>query len=137
MPLKHPLNIAYEVATLDLNDVNLIDPYHFEAYLIIATNYNRDVKTFPLLNSIFKKIYGYSLYKSPTDMGVNKIVFAIKNKREVIRARKNEIIRRYYQTLKNNFLGKCSNNLVEKVKKILQKANLDLKNKKYIHVCLE
>ena len=137
LPLKHPLNIAYEAATLGLSDVNLIDPYHFEAYKIIATSYNRDVETFPLLNSIFKKIYGYSLYKSPTDMGVNKIGFAIKNNKDVIRASNNEIVRRYYQTLKNNFLGKCSDNLVEKAKKILQKADLDLKKNKYINVCLQ
>ena len=137
LPLKHPLNIAYEAATLDLNDVNLIDPYHLEAYKIVATNYNRDVETFPLLSSIFKKIYGYSLYKSPTDMGVNKIGFAIKNDKDVIKASNNEIIRRYYQALKNNFLGKCSDSLVEKAKKVLQKANLDLKKIKYINVCLQ
>lgn len=137
LPLKHPLNIAYEAATLDLNDVNLIDSYHFEAYKNIATSYNRDVEAFSLLSTIFKKIYGYSLYKSPTDMGVNKIGFAIKNNDEVINASNNEIIRRYYQTLKNNFLGKCSDDLVEKAKKVLQKANLDLRKNKYINVCLQ
>lgn len=137
LPLNHPVNLAYEAATLDLNDVNLIDPYHLEAYKTIAINYNRDVETFPLLNTIFQKIYGYSVYKSPTDMGVNKIGFAIKNEKIAIEASKDEIIRRYYQVLKKNFLGKCSDNLIEKAKQILQKANLSISKIKYINVCLQ
>ena len=74
LPLKHPVNLAYEAATADLNDVNMIDPYHLEAYGETTVNYNRDVEIFPVLNTMFEKIYGSSPYKSPTDMGVNMLV---------------------------------------------------------------
>jgi len=136
LPLKHPVNLAYEAATVDLSDVNLIDPYHLEAYGKTSTSYNRDVGSFPLLTSIFNKIYGKSPYKSPTDMGVNMVGFAIKDNAIVEKAANDEIIRRYCQTLKNNFLGKYSDDKVEKAKLILTDAGLSTDDRKCIKACL-
>lgn len=96
LPLKHPVNLAYEAATADLDDVNMIDPYHLEAYGVTTVNYNRDVEIFPVLEAIFKRIYGESPYKSPTDMGVNMIGFCISDDAVCREAAKQEIIRRYY-----------------------------------------
>ena len=95
LPLKHPVNLAYEAATADLNDVNMIDPFHLQAYDSIAVNYNRDVEIFPVLNAIFQKIYGESPYKSPTDMGVNMVGNCIVDDEVVCEASRQEIIRRY------------------------------------------
>ncbi len=95
VPLKHPLNIAYEASTADLKDVNMIDPYHLEAYGKVAINYNRDIEAFPLLKRIIEKIKGTSVYKSPTDMGVNRISAGITDDNVIIEASKQEIIRRY------------------------------------------
>ena len=102
--LKHPINLAYEAATVDLNDVNMIDPFHLEKYNTLAVNYNRDVEAFPLLTAIFNKIYGSSPYASPTEMGVNMIGHCIINDEVACKASKDEIIRRYYQTKKNQLL---------------------------------
>jgi uncharacterized protein (UPF0371 family) len=99
LPLKHPVNLAYEAATADLNDVNMIDPYHLEAYNIQTVNYNRDVEIFPVLKSMFEAIYGSSPYKSPTDMGVNMAGYAICDDEAAKAASKDEIIRRYLNTL--------------------------------------
>ena len=96
LPLKHPVNLAYEAATADLNDVNMIDPFHLEAYGTTTVNYNRDVEIFPVLEAIFKSIYGESPYKSPTDMGVNMAGFCIFDDEACKEASKQEIIRRYY-----------------------------------------
>ena len=96
LPLKHPVNLAYEAATADLDDVNMIDPFHLEAYGITTVNYNRDVEIFPVLEAMFKKIYGDSPYKSPTDMGVNMNGFCIFDDDACCEASKQEIIRRYY-----------------------------------------
>ena len=96
LPLKHPINLAYEAATADINDVNMIDPYHLEAYQETAVNYNRDVEIFPIVKSMFEAIYGGSIYKSPTDMGVNMVGFAISDEGLACQASKNEIIRRYF-----------------------------------------
>ena len=96
LPLKHPVNLAYEAATADLNDVNMIDPYHLEAYGKTTVNYNRDVEIFPVLAAIFEKISGNCPYKSPTDMGVNMAGFCIYDNDNVCEASKYEIIRRYY-----------------------------------------
>ena len=96
LPLKHPVNIAYEAATADLNDVNMIDPFHLEAYGETAINYNRDIEIFPVLNALFEGIYGESPYKSPTDMGVNMVGFCISDDEVCAEASKQEIIRRYY-----------------------------------------
>ena len=99
IPLKHPVNLAYEAATADLNDVNMIDPFHLEAYGQTTVNYNRDVEIFPVLNAIFEGIYGSSPYKSPTDMGVNMAGNCIMDDAVCQEASKQEIIRRYYQAL--------------------------------------
>ena len=96
LPLKHPVNVAYEAATADLNDVNMIDPFHLDAYGKLAVNYNRDVDIFPVLNAMFQQIYGQSPYKSPTDMGVNMAGFCITDDEAVCEASKMEILRRYY-----------------------------------------
>lgn len=96
LPLKHPVNLAYEAATADLDDVNMIDPFHLEAYGVTTVNYNRDVEIFPVLNAILTKIYGESAYKSPTDMGVNMAGFCISDDDACKEASRQEIIRRYY-----------------------------------------
>lgn len=108
LPLKHPVNMAYEAATADLNDVNMIDPFHLEAYGETAVNYNRDVEVFPVLNAIFEKISGTSPYKSPTDMGVNMAGFCIVDEDAVKKAACQEIIRRYYSALCNQRRGMSS-----------------------------
>ncbi len=99
LPLNHPVNLAYEAATIDLSDVNMIDPFHLEAYNEIAINYNRDVEVFPILNDLLKKIMGRQIYKSPTDMGVNMVGYCISDDEVCQNASKNEIIRRYYDLL--------------------------------------
>ena len=91
LPLKHPVNIAYEAATADLNDVNMIDPFHLEAYGEIAINYNRDIEIFPVLNALFEGIYGENPYKSPTDMGVNMVGFCIKDDQVCCNASKTKL----------------------------------------------
>lgn len=98
LPLKHPVNIAYEAATTDLNDVNMIDHFHLDAYGITTVNYNRDIEIFPVLNAIFEKIAGKSPYQSPTDMGVNMSGFCITDDEAVCRASEQEVVRRYYNT---------------------------------------
>ena len=136
LPLKHPINVAYEAATVDLEDVNMIDPYHLEAYGTMAVNYNRDVQSFPLLKAIFEKIYGKSPYQSPTDMGVNMIGFAIKNEEVAIQAAKDEIIRRYYQAKKNNFLGKFNDSAVAKEEMLMKSLGLTPNDRKCVAPCL-
>jgi len=135
LPLKHPVNLAYESATVDLSDVNMIDPFHLQSYGIMSTSYNRDVEAFTLLKDIFEKIYGESPYKSPTDMGVNMVGFAISNEEAAIEASKNEIIRRYYQALKFNFLGKYDDESVEKAKFILNQVGVEPKDRKCVIAC--
>ena len=98
LALSHPVNIAYEAATVDLDDVNMIDPYHLEAYGVTTVNYNRDVEIFPVLNAMFERIYGHSPYKSPTDMGVNMAGNCICDDAVCRAASRREIIRRYYET---------------------------------------
>lgn len=99
LPLKHPVNLAYEAATTDLNDVNMIDPFHLEAYGETAVNYNRDIEIFPVLNTIFERIFGASPYKSPTDMGVNMAGNCIVDDTVCCEASRQEVIRRYYKAL--------------------------------------
>lgn len=109
IPLKHPVNVAYEAATADLNDVNMIDPFHLEAYGKTAINYNRDIEIFPVLNAIFEGIYGHNdYYKSPTDMGVNMAGFCISDDDVCCQASKDEIIRRYFDSLCKFAQGKAS-----------------------------
>ena len=124
LPLKHPVNIAYEAATADLNDVNMIDPFHLEAYDKIAVNYNRDIEIFPVLNAIFESIYGENPYKSPTDMGVNMAGFCISDDEVCSQASKDEIIRRYYNTLCNLADGRASESEVNKIKLLMKQLKL-------------
>ncbi len=124
LPLKHPVNIAYEAATADLNDVNMIDPFHLEAYGKIAVNYNRDIEIFPVLNALFDQIYGTNPYKSPTDMGVNMVGFCISDDEECCRASKDEIIRRYYDAT-NKFANGVNNEAeVQKIQLLLNQARI-------------
>ncbi len=115
LPLKHPVNIAYEAATADLNDVNMIDPFHLEAYGKTAINYNRDIEIFPVLNALFEGIYGENPYKSPTDMGVNMVGFCIEDDEVCCEASKNEIILRYFTALNQFAQGTCSESEVNKI----------------------
>ena len=123
--LKHPVNIAYEAATADLNDVNMIDPYHLEAYGKTTVNYNRDVEAFPILKQMFEKISGVCPYKSPTDMGVNMVGFCIDDEKETIKACENEIIRRYYNALVDFKLAKSDFKPVEKIEILMSGLNLE------------
>ena len=124
LPLKHPVNIAYEVATADLNDVNMIDPFHLEAYNKIAVNYNRDIEIFPVLNALFEGIYGENPYKSPTDMGVNMIGFCMSDEDVCCNAARDEIIRRYYRALDTLAENGSNENEVNKIALIMQQAKL-------------
>ncbi len=122
LPLKHPVNLAYEAATADLNDVNMIDPFHLEAYGTTSVNYNRDVEVFPVLSAIFEEIYGECPYKSPTDMGVNMAGFCIIDDEICREASMQEIIRRYYQALLR--LAKDTGSKVYKIELILKQAKI-------------
>ena len=124
LPLKHPVNIAYEAATADLNDVNMIDPFHFEAYGEVAASYNRDIEIFPVLNALFEGIYGESPYKSPTDMGVNMIGFCMSDEDVCCNAAREEIIRRYYYALCRLAEKGSNENEVNKISLILKQAKL-------------
>lgn len=137
LPLQHPVNLAYEAATVDLADVNMIDPYHLAAYGKTATNYNRDIETFPLLQTIFEKIYGLSPYKSPTDMGVNMVGFAIVNDAAACEASKQEIIRRYYQAKKNVFLGKFDDETIVKEEALIGSSGAVITDRPVVDACLE
>ena len=135
--LKHPINLAYEAATVDLNDVNMIDPFHLEKYNTLAVNYNRDVEAFPLLTAIFNKIYGSSPYASPTEMGVNMIGHCIINDEVACKASKDEIIRRYYQTKKNQLYGKFSDESVDKAAMLMNQVGVTIDDRPCIKACLE
>ncbi len=124
--LKHPVNLAYEAATADLNDVNMIDPYHLEAYGDTAVNYNRDIEVFPVLNAIFETISGKSPYRSPTDMGVNMAGFCIVDDDVVRQAAKDEIIRRYYKVMCDYRIGRVDENAVRKVESVMTQAGVDV-----------
>lgn len=126
LPLKHPVNIAYEAATADLNDVNMIDPFHLEAYGKTAINYNRDIEIFPVLNALFEGIYGENKYKSPTDMGVNMVGFCISDDEVCSEASKNEIILRYFTALNRFANGECNDSEVNKISLLLKQAKIDL-----------
>lgn len=137
LPLNHPVNLAYEAATIDLNDVNMIDPFHLEKYGVTTVNYNRDVEVFPLLKAIFEKIYGQTPYHSPTDMGVNMVGFGIKDEEKVIEASKKEILRRYYETRLKIFLGKLPNEALEKMEMLMNKAGVQPTDRKCVKKALE
>ena len=124
LPLKHPVNVAYEAATADLSDVNMIDPFHLDAYGKTAVNYNRDIEIFPVLDALFEGIYGHNPYKSPTDMGVNMIGFCISDEEVCCNAARNEIIRRYYTALGKLAEGDASDSEVNKIALLMKQAQI-------------
>ncbi|MBE6933387.1 MAG: DUF1846 domain-containing protein [Ruminococcaceae bacterium] len=124
LPLKHPVNLAYEAATADLNDVNMIDPFHLEAYGTTTVNYNRDVEIFPVLNTMFQRIQGESPYKSPTDMGVNMAGFAIEDDEACCQASRMEILRRYYTAQAQLLKGTGDETVVRKIEMVMQQAGV-------------
>ena len=124
IPLMHPVNIAYEAATADLEDVNMIDPYHLKAYKEETVNYNRDIEIFPVLNELFEGIYGKSPYNSPTDMGVNMAGYCIYDDVACSEASKQEIIRRYYNTLDRFAENNCEEREVIKIESLMKKAKI-------------
>ena len=130
LPLKHPVNLAYEAATADLNDVNMIDPWHLEAYGKTTVNYNRDIEIFPVLDAIFKGIYGKNPYKSPTDMGVNMAGYCIVDDTVCCEACKQEIIRRYYETVGRLVEGNAEESEVEKINLLMQQAGVTTDDRK-------
>nr|WP_314757405.1 DUF1846 domain-containing protein [uncultured Lachnoanaerobaculum sp.] len=136
LSLSHPVNLAYEAATADLNDVNMIDPYHLEAYGLTTVNYNRDVAIFPVLNAMFEKIYGSSPYKSPTDMGVNMAGNCIIDDEVCREASKQEIIRRYYNSLARFVKGECKADEVYKLELIMQQAKTSINDRKAVSAAL-
>jgi len=137
IPLKHPINLAYEAATADLNDINMIDPFHLEAYQETAVNYNRDVEIFPVLNAIFENIFGESPYKSPTDMGVNMVGNCIFDDDVCCEASRQEIIRRYYDSLARLTKGLCSEEEVLKIELLMNQAGTSIEDRKVVPIALE
>ena len=136
IPLQHPVNVAYEAATADLADVNMIDPFHLEAYGKTTVNYNRDVEIFPVVNAIFEKIYGESPYKSPTDMGVNMAGFAITDDEACCNASKQEIIRRYYEARAAVRQGLSEGDDVTKIEFLMKKSGIDTSDRRVIGAAL-
>lgn len=133
LPLKHPVNIAYEAATADLKDVNMIDPFHLEAYNKQSVNYNRDIETFPVLKRIIEKITGEdSIYKSPTDMGVNRVGFGITEDEVIKEASRQEIIRRYFKTVCEYKKGYVDKETLQRVKLIMDELNLKEDHRKVV-----
>ena len=132
LPLSHPVNVAYEAATADLNDMNMIDPYHLEAYGSLSTNYNRDVEIFPVVSAMLEKILGYSPYKSPTDMGVNMAGFCIVDDEACRLAAKEEVIRRYYAALCDAKKGRISKDVVAKLELLMSKSGISPEDRKAV-----
>ncbi len=138
IPLKHPLNMAYEAATADLKDVNMIDSFHLDAYNVQAVNYNRDIESFPLLKRIIEKITGTeSIYKSPTDMGVNRVGFGITDDDVVREASEQEIIRRYFKTMCEYKKGYSDRETSERVKLLMEELNLKETDRKVVEPARE
>ena len=137
LPLKHPVNLAYEAATADLNDVNMIDPFHLEAYGKTTVNYNRDVEIFPVLNAMFQRIQGASPYKSPTDMGVNMAGFAIVDDQVCQAASRMEILRRYYTGMADRTRGRCDDEVVRKLEIVMQQAGVTPEICPAVAACLQ
>lgn len=136
LPLKHPVNLAYEAATTDLNDVNMIDPFHLEAYGNATVNYNRDIEIFPVLNAIFEKIEGKSPYKSPTDMGVNMAGLCITDDEAVCRASEQEVIRRYYNTRCAQRQGMADKAEVYRLELIMNQLGISSNNRPVVDAAL-
>ena len=137
LSLKHPVNIAYEAATADLDDINMIDSFHLEEYGITSVNYNRDLEAFPVLKNILSKITNENIYKSPTDMGVNMVGNCIKNNDVVEMAAKKEIVRRYYQEMNNYKLGLVDEECPQKIKMLMNELEIDESIIDVISPCLE
>ena len=137
IPLKHPVNLAYEAATADLNDVNMIDPFHLEAYGITTVNYNRDVEIFPVLSAIFEKIYGENPYKSPTDMGVNMAGNCICDDEACRDASNQEILRRYYQALNGLAEGTSTEEEVFKIELLMKQAHITVNDRTVVDAALK
>ena len=136
LPLHHPVNLAYEAATVDLSDVNMIDPFHLEAYGVTTVNYNRDVEAFPVLVAMFEKILGHCPYKSPTDMGVNMVGSCIVDDEVVREASRQEIIRRYYDALCDVKKGRQSEEVVAKLELLMKKAGVTTEARKVVAAAL-
>ena len=124
LPQRHPVNLAYEAATVDLDDVNMIDPFHLEAYGQTTVNYNRDIEIFPVLRAMLTSIQGTSPYQSPTDMGVNMVGFCIEDDEVVCEAARKEILRRYYQTAVSEKQKGSDGTQTDKIKILMQRANV-------------
>ncbi len=137
IPLKHPVNVAYEAATADLNDVNMLDPFHLEAYGKKAVNYNRDIEIFPVLCAIMERIMGSSPYKSPTDMGVNMVGCAICDDDAVCDAAKQEIIRRYYSAMCNVRQGLGEKNDVTKIELLMNQMGISVSDRPIVDAALK
>ncbi len=137
LPLKHPVNVAYEAATADLSDVNMIDPFHLEAYGKTTVNYNRDIEIFPVLNAIMERILGKSPYKSPTDMGVNMAGYAIIDNDAVVDAANQEIIRRYYQAACNVRQGLSEKSEVTKIELLMGQMGISVKDRPVVKAALD
>ena len=129
LPLNHPVNLAYEAATADLNDINMIDPFHLEAYGKTVVNYNRDVEVFPVLNAMFEKISGECPYKSPTDMGVNMAGHCIVDDEVTRQASNQEIIRRYYQAMCDKRKGDAGDAAIQKIELLMKKAGISVSDR--------
>ena len=136
LPLNHPVNLAYEAATTDLNDVNMIDPFHLDAYGVTTVNYNRDVEAFPVLVAMFEKILGHCPYKSPTDMGVNMAGNCIIDDEACREASGQEIIRRYYNALCEQKQGKISDDVVPKLEMLMKKVGVTTSDRKVVAAAL-
>ncbi len=137
VPLKHPVNLAYEAATADLNDINMIDPFHLEAYGETTVNYNRDVEIFPVLNTMFEKILGESPYKSPTDMGVNMAGYCIFDDEAAKEASNREIVRRFYKAKADVKTGHTDENTVHKIEIIMSQANISPEDRLCVSAALQ
>lgn len=136
LPLKHPVNVAYEAATADLNDMNMIDPFHLEAYGVTTVNYNRDVEIFPVLNAMYQRISGKSPYKSPTDMGVNMAGNCIFDDEAVCHAAKMEIVRRYYNAVSDQRKTGGEAKDVSKLQLIMKSVGIDTDYREVAKVAL-
>ncbi len=137
LPLNHPVNLAYEAATADLSDVNMIDPFHLEAYGTMAVNYNRDVEAFPVLVAMFERILGQCPYKSPTDMGVNMVGSCITDDAVVWEASRQEILRRYYTALCDQKQGKAEDSQIFKLELLMKKAGVCAEQRRVVAPALE
>ncbi len=137
LPLNHPVNLAYEAATADLDDVNMVDPFHLDAYGQVTVNYNRDVEAFPVLQTIFEQLLGQCPYKSPTDMGVNMAGNCIIDDEVVREASKQEIIRRYYTALCDRKQGKIDDDQVMKLEILIKKAGASLEDRTVVAPALQ